>query len=149
MSILEKWLIEVESWVGTPYVTEGCTRGMKGGTDCGHWFIKAVLAVIPNSKNAEFVMDLTHVQYFKKNVTVVPAVMDPLAFEISLKDIQPGDVVFLRFRRISSQPCVFIGDDQFVYCDTSQKRMIKSALPGNDIERIMHVFRFTCIEEEK
>jgi hypothetical protein len=149
MSILETWLAEAESWVGTPYVTEGCTKGFKGGSDCGHWFIKMILAVIPNSENVAFVMDISHVQYFKKNVSVVDKVMSPLAFQVTLKEIQPGDVVFLEYRRISSQPCIYVGDDHFIYCDTSMREMVKRPLPGNYIERIVHVFRFKCIAEEQ
>jgi hypothetical protein len=148
MTLLQNWLAEVESWVGTPYVTEGCTKGLKGGTDCGHWLVKAILASIPNSEHALAILDVSHTQFFKKNISLVQELMDPLSTPIKFEDIQVGDILFLRFRRISSQPAVYVGDDHYVYCDTSMKQIVKRGLSGNDIDRISEVFRFNSMVEE-
>jgi hypothetical protein len=148
MSLLEKWLAEVESWVGTPYFTEGCTKGVKGGANCGSWLVDAMCNVFPNSESIEYARGITHVSYFKKNIDVMPEVMEHLCFSITLKEIQPGDVVFPRIRRVAAIPSVYFGNDEFVYCDTSQRLIVKRALLGNLVERIAYVYRFRALAEE-
>jgi len=146
MSILENWLAEIETWVNTPFVTEGCEKGK--GVTCAHWVIDAMLKAIPNSESIAYAMRMTHRQYYIQNVDIMPEVMDHIAFRTTWEKIQPGDVAFSRVRRVASTPAIYFGNNVFVYCDTSQRLIVKQALLGNLIERIMYVFRFYAIEEE-
>jgi hypothetical protein len=149
MSILENWLAEVESWVGTPFVTSGCTKGIKGGTNCGHWFADAILKTIPDSESILYTLKITHSDYYKQNKDMFRDMMDLIAFQVTWDEIQPGDVALPEIRRVAAIPSVYFGNDIFVYCDVSQKIMVKRALLGNLIERIMYVYRFHKIAEEK
>ena len=152
MSVLEKFLAEAESWVGTPYFTEGCTRGVKGGTNCASWFVDVMRTAIPNSESIEYARNITHQQYYKKNIDVMPEVMDHVAFQVEWdnkwEDLKPGDVLFPRIRRVAAIPSIYLGDGKFVYCDISQKVVVKEPLLGNFTDRIMYVYRFHAIAEE-
>ena len=146
MSVLNNWLTEVETWVDTPYVTEGCAKGK--GVTCAHWLVDSMLKAIPNSEAVAYAMKITHRDYYKQNLDVMPEVLDHVAFRTTWEKIQPGDVTFSRVRRVAAIPAVYFGNDFFVYCDTSQRIIVKRALLGNLKERIMYVFRFHAIEEE-
>jgi hypothetical protein len=149
MSILENWLTEVESWVGTPYVLSGCTKGIKGGSNCGHWFVEAILKTIPDSESISYTLKIAHSDYYKQNKDMFPEFMNLIAFQVEWDAIQPGDVAFPEIRRVAALPSVYFGDNVFVYCDASQKVIVKRALLGNLIDRVKFVYRFHKIAEEK
>ena len=149
MSILENWLAEVDSWVGTPFFTSGCTKGIKGGTNCAHWFVDAILKTIPDSESVLYGLKVTHSDYYKKNIDMFPPLMAHVAFQVTWEEIQPGDVALPRIRRVAAIPSVYFGNDIFVYCDVAQKVIVKRALLGNLIDRVKFVYRFHKIAEEK
>lgn len=148
MSVLENFLAEAESWVGTPYFTEACTKGVKGGANCGSWFMDVILKTLPNTEDVEYAKHITHAQYYKKNIDVMPEMMDHIAFRITMEELKPGDVVFPRIRRVAAIPAIYVGDDQFIYCDVSQKIIVKNTLLENLLSRVMYVYRFNVFAEE-
>ncbi len=149
MSHLQDFLREVESWVGTPFFTEGCTKGPKGGANCAHWFADAVSKSVPGSEAILEAFDWTHMAIITGTRDVMPEIMEKVAIEISLKEIQPGDILFTRIRRKSSTPAVYFGDGQFVWCNWSMKQIVKMPVMENYLKRLTHVYRLKAFVEEK
>jgi hypothetical protein len=142
------WLAEIDTWVDTPYFTEGCTKGVKGGVNCIHWLIDSIIKVIPNGESVAYGMDITHLQFRRQTVDGLPLALDHVAFRVEWDNIQPGDIACQRVRRVAAIPAVYFGDDIFVYCDVAQKRIVKRALLPNLIDRVMYVYRLHAVTEE-
>jgi|YelNatPaOPRAMG01_1025707.scaffolds.fasta_scaffold05847_4 hypothetical protein len=147
MSVLQNFIDEVESWVGTPYFTEGCTKGPKGGTNCGHWLVAAITSTIPNSEAVLEGYEWSHIRYFKTCTDIMPAIIEKVAVEITLDEITVGDVTFTTYRRIASIPAVYVGDGMYVYCNVSQRQIVKMPLLENYLNKLSHVYRFKYFME--
>ncbi len=140
MSITESFIAEIEKWIGTPYVTKGCTLGKRGGTTCGHYFLDCMIRILPRGVELLNFADFSHKDVVVSHLDLVTPAFKNVAAEIPLEEMQRGDIPILEFFHTPVQPIVFLGGDQFIYC--SKMGVLKGPLPSNLRKRITRVYRW-------
>lgn len=130
-----KIVIEAQSWIGTPYISNGMIKGRRGGTDCAMFIIGvyANLGLIPQEfdprpypaqwhvhRNEE--KYLSYVLQFVKEIEGLPKPGDLAMFKIGL--------VFAHGAIVVNWPNVIhaIGNDSVVPEDISKSIIGKRAL---------------------
>jgi hypothetical protein len=137
MSKLDLFIEEILTWVGTPYSSEGCKKG--GGTTCLHYVATSVSRVY--GMQFEALKTYSHKQVVVKQIAdVVTSVLDGIADEVQLDEIQAGDIAVLFSYNIPIQPVVFLGQNEWVYCSRSEG-VLQGMLPGNLQSQIYKIYR--------
>lgn len=141
MSVIENFIAELTKWVGTPYVTRGCTPGPRGGTTCGHYFLTCMIKCLPKGDELEYAMASDHKTIILERLDVITPAFEIVAHEIPIDEMQRGDTAIFKFYNVPMQPITYLGDDQFIYC-TREDGVRMGPLPSNLRKRITKVYRW-------
>ncbi len=140
MGVKEKFIAEVESWVGTPYVFEGCTKGKDGGSNCGHWLLACIEKTMPIGDTLKFAWDFNHLMVVREHKDVFVPTLALICNEVPFQEVAPGDICLILFRGVPTMPAICVQDNVFVY-SRPHFGIVRDSLPFNYYKRITHTLR--------
>lgn len=140
MTLREKFIQEVESWVGTPYVIEGCTKGNLGGTNCAIWVLDSLEKSLPIGDVMHFIWSLPHREVVKLKMDIVVPALKNFCDEISKDELRPGDIQVLKRCKIPVQPVINVAPDIFIFA-TPTRGVVRDSLPFKYQNLISHTLR--------
>jgi len=145
-NLLEEFLREADSWVGTPYKFNGCAKGR--GTNCVVYALKCMQDILPEDSVPIGGWKYTHENVVKKRLNVVMPEMLKVGREISLAEIRPGDIAFIQYAGIPVCPAIYMGEERFVFC-INPTGVFNMMLPRNMHRRIVSVIRIKCFDGDE
>lgn len=145
MTLLEKWITALESWIGTPYVFEGARK--KVGSNCSQFALNEIIDTLGVS-NPQLVKlrQQSHRRLISAEPGAIPNALSTFCRVIPKDQMQPGDLVVIEFAKIPLQVVIYKGDGIFIFC-TKGLGVVEDVLPGNLERKIISVWRPKCLEE--
>lgn len=145
MTLVEKFIAEVESWEGTPFVHEGGRK--KIGTNCSQFVLNEVMNTlgVTNPEVTRF-KQVNHIRLLRHDPNAIPKGLVTFCRKVTKDQIQPGDIALFSFAEIPAQIAVYKGNGVFIYSLKSMGVVVQ-ALPSNLEKQIVSYWRPKCFEE--
>ena len=143
--MIQKFIDEVITWVGTPYRSRGCSKGK--GTNCGLYILKSAEVTLPVGDVFKDAWTADHKLMLQRRMCLVGPILMKGCIEVPFEEIQPGDLALVEFCHVPIMPIVYVGNEEYVHC-TRQLGVVKSVLPSSLRKKVVGVYRFKCTLKE-
>lgn len=146
MSYVDVFIAEVRSWIGTPYKMRMSRKSKQGGSNCAQFVQFSLEASLPTGEVP--VREFDHVKLIRTRENVGVPFLLQFCHEITLEELEPGDIVVIEYAEIPVQPIVYTGNDQFIFC-FKHSGVIEGPLPVGILEKAAYILRPNIFQKEK
>lgn len=144
MTLVEKFLAELATWEGTPYVHEGGRK--KIGTNCSQFVLQEVIDTlgVSNPEVTRFKYE-GHIRLLNRERDAIIKGLITFCRKITKDELQPGDIALLSFAEIPAQIVVYKGNGSYIY-NLRATGVVIQPMPKNLEKKIISYWRPKCFE---
>ena len=133
-------ILEAMDWVGTPYHHQARLKGV--GVDCAQLVAGVAENVFPRLKPINTEVYSVEWHLHNKEEKMCEMIEKFKCTQVSLEEMQPGDIITFKFGRVQSHMGILVTDGQFIHARMDVKKVVINQLSGEWLERLGRAYKF-------